>query len=222
MPSALIFGASRGLGRALVQEHLKRGWHVIATVRDGSAFHDLASDSLTVEILDTTDWVAVDALRERLGSRPIDLLFVNAAIAGPSTMPIGEVAAADFIEMMLVNVLAPLRIADRYADLVAADGTIAVMSSSLGSIALNDNAGWEAYRTSKAALDMGLRSIAGRRRDKRTWLAVDPGWVRTDMGGPNATLTIDQSIPSLADMLENRRGSGGVAFVNYKNDEHPW
>ena len=222
MPNALIFGASRGLGRALVSEHLKRGWHVIATVRGESALHDLASDALTVEILDTTDWAAVDTWRDRLGSRPLDLLFVNAAIAGPSTVPIGEVTSDAFTEMMLVNVLAPLRIADRYADLVAADGTIAVMSSSLGSIALNDNAGWEAYRTSKAALDMGLRSIAARRRDKRTWLAVDPGWVRTDMGGPNATLTIDQSIPSLADMLETRRRSGGVAFVNYKNDEHPW
>ena len=69
---------------------------------------------------------------------------------------------------------------------------------------------------------MGLRSIAARRSDKRTWLAVDPGWVQTDMGGPSATLTIDQSIPRLTDMLEARRHSGGVAFVNYANEEHPW
>jgi NAD(P)-dependent dehydrogenase (short-subunit alcohol dehydrogenase family) len=96
------------------------------------------------------------------------------------------------------------------------------MSSSLGSITLNDSGGFEAYRTSKAALDMGLKSILARRRDRRTWLCVDPGWVRTDMGGPNATLTIDQSIPSLVDMLEARRGSGGIAFVNYANREHPW
>jgi NAD(P)-dependent dehydrogenase (short-subunit alcohol dehydrogenase family) len=149
-------------------------------------------------------------------------LFVSAAILGPSATPIGEVRPDEFADLMLVNVLAPLRIVDRYADLVRPEGTVAVMSSSLGSITLNESGGYEAYRTSKAALDMGLRSIAARRRDKRTWLAVDPGWVQTDMGGPNATLTIEQSIPRLADMLESRRNSRGVTFVNYANEEHPW
>ena len=222
MPTALIFGASRGLGRALAEEHLKRGWQVIATVRDETALADVACDALTIERVDTTDWTAVDALHDRLAGRPLDLLFVNAAIVGPSTVPIGEVEPDAFAEMMLVNVLAPLRIADRYADLVQPDGTVAVMSSGLGSITLNDTGGYEAYRTSKAALDMGLRSIAARRADQRTWLAVNPGWVQTDMGGPHATLTIAQSIPSMVDMLESRRGSGGVAFVNYANKDLPW
>ena len=222
MPTAVIFGASRGLGRALAEEHLKRGWQVIATVRDGKALADITSDALTVETVDTTDWPAVDALHDRLAGRSLDLLFVSAAIIGPSSEPIGEVQPDAFAQMMLVNVLAPLRIADRYADLVEPEGTVAVMSSGLGSITLNTSGGYEAYRTSKAALDMGLRSIAARRRDQRTWLAVDPGWVQTDMGGPNATLTIDQSIPSLVDMLESRRRSKGVAFVNYANQEHPW
>ena len=222
MPTALIFGASRGLGRALAEEHLKRGWQVIATVRDAKALADIASDALTVETVDTTDWPAVDALRARLAGRSLDLLFVSAAVIGPSTEPIGEVEPDAFAQMMLVNVLGPLRIADRYADLVAPEGTVAVMSSGLGSITLNTTGGYEAYRMSKAALDMGLRSIAARRQDRRTWLAVDPGWVQTDMGGPSATLTIDQSIPSLVDMLESRRGATGAAFVNYANKEHPW
>ena len=137
MPTALIFGTSRGLGRALAVAHLERGWQVIATVRDDKALAGLASDALTVETIDTTDWMAVDALRDRLVDRPLDLLFVSAAIVGPSAVPIGEVEPDAFAEMMLVNVLAPLRIADRYADLVTPDGMIAVMSSSLGSIALN-------------------------------------------------------------------------------------
>ena len=222
MPDALIFGASRGLGRALAEEHLKRGWRVIATVRDEKALDDVVSDALSVETIDTTDWTAIDALRDRLVARPLDLLFVNAAISGPSTMPMGEVDADAFAEMMRVNVLAPLRIADRFADVVKPEGMVAVMSSSLGSVTLNDSGGWETYRTSKAALNMGLRSIAARRRDGRTWLAVDPGWVQTDMGGPEATLTIEQSIPSLTDMLEKRRRAGGVAFVNYANEEHRW
>lgn len=222
MPTALIFGTSRGLGRALAEEHLKRGWEVIATVRDASALADLVSDALTVETLDTTDWAAVDALKTKLAGKPLDLLFVSAAIVGPSLGPIGEADPDAFAAMMLTNVLAPLRIADRFVDLVTPDGTIAVMSSGLGSIALNDSAGYEAYRTSKAALNMGLRSIVARRADKRTWLAVDPGWVRTDMGGPDAHLAIDESIPRLTDMLESRARSGGVAFVDYSNAEHPW
>lgn len=222
MPTALIVGASRGLGRALAEEHLKRGWQVIATVRDPAALADIRSDALAVETIDTTDWAGVDALHDRLAGRTLDLLFVSAAIIGPSDGPIGNVEPDPFSEMMLINVLAPLRIVDRYADLVAPDGTIAVMSSSLGSITLNESGGYEAYRTSKAALDMGFASIHARRGGKQTWLAIDPGWVQTDMGGPTATLTIDQSIPSLTDMLEARKGSGGLAFVNYKNDDYPW
>ncbi len=124
--------------------------------------------------------------------------------------------------MMLVNVLGPLRIVDRFADLVDERGTVAVMSSSLGSVTLNESGGWEAYRTSKAALNMGLRSIAARRGDARTYLAVDPGWVRTEMGGPDATISIEESIPNLVTTLERRQGQGGVTFVNYQNREHPW
>ena len=222
MPTALIFGASRGLGRAIVEELLGRGWSVIATVRQADALSDLSHDQLSVEVVDTTDWAGVDALKDRLAGRTLDLLFVNAAIIGPSATPIGEADPDAFAQMMLVNVLAPLRICDRLADLVAADGTIAAMSSGLGSIALNDSGGYEAYRTSKAALNMGLKSIAARRADGRTYIAADPGWVRTDMGGPEAALSIEQSIPNLVTMLETRTGKGGMAFVSYQDSEHPW
>ena len=222
MPTALIFGTSRGLGRALVEEHVKRGWEVIGTVRSHDALAHLKSSALTVETLDTTDWAAVDDLRERLAGRVIDLLFVSAGIIGSVSTPAADIDPERFSEIMRVNALAPLRIIDRFADLVHAQGTLAVMSSSLGSIALNKTGGYEDYRMSKAALDMGLCSIAARRKSEQTYLAIDPGWVQTDMGGKNATLTIGQSIPSMVDMIEARQGSGGVAFVNYANHNHPW
>ena len=222
MPTALIVGASRGLGRALAEEHLQRGWDVIATVRQAGALDAIKADALTVELLDTTDRAGVLALRERLADRPLDLLFVNAAITGPSTVPIGQADPQAFGEMMLVNVLAPLYIADTFADLTTPTGTVAVMSSGLGSIAANTSGQWEAYRTSKSALNQGLRSIALRRGDRRTYLACDPGWVRTDMGGPDAALSIDQSIPHLADALAARAGSGGSLFITYQNKELPW
>jgi NAD(P)-dependent dehydrogenase (short-subunit alcohol dehydrogenase family) len=219
MPTALIIGASRGLGRAIAEEHVKRGWEVVATVREAGVLG--SKPALTEEVVDTTDWAGVDALHARLQGRPLDLLFVSAAIMGPSTVPIGDVDPAEFAQMMTVNVLAPLRIADRFADLVTLAGSIAVMSSSLGSIGLNSSGSWEAYRTSKAALNMGLASIAARRNDRRTYLAVDPGWVRTDMGGPGATLSIEDSIPNLVTMLEHRAGKGGLAF-NYQDRDLPW
>ncbi|MEP7005163.1 MAG: SDR family NAD(P)-dependent oxidoreductase [Sphingomonas bacterium] len=225
MPTALIIGASRGLGRALAQEHLKRGWTVIATVRDVAALADLAiahGAALGVETLDSIDWAGVDALQGRLAGTGLDLLFVNAGISGPVTAPIGEVEPDAFTQLMLVNALAPLRIIDRFAELLAPDATAAVMTSGLGSIA-NNNGGWEAYRMSKAALNMGFVSLAQRRRIARqTWLTVAPGWVRTDMGGPSATLSIDQSITAIADLLERRHGSGTIAYVNYDGRELPW
>ncbi len=222
MPTALIIGASRGLGRARVEEHLGRGWEVIATVRKADALAGIANGRLTVELLDTSDWPGIDALKGRLEGRALDLLFVNAAITGPSTVPIGEADPGEFAQMMLTNVLAPLRIADRLADLTTRTGTIAVMSSSLGSVTLNTRGHWEAYRTSKAALNMGLASIAARRGDGRTYLACDPGWVRTDMGGADATLSIEESIPNLVTMLERRAGKGGLAYVNYQDRDLPW
>jgi NAD(P)-dependent dehydrogenase (short-subunit alcohol dehydrogenase family) len=147
---------------------------------------------------------------------------VNAAVSPETMTPIGELNSDIFTELMLINTLAPLRIVDRFADLTAEEGMVAVMSSSLASIELNTVGGGEAYRVSKAGLNMGLRSIAARRADRRTYLAVDPGWVQTDMGGAEAPLTIEQSIPRLTDVLEQYRGRGGSAFVNYEGRVWPW
>lgn len=222
MPTALIIGASRGLGRALVEEHLRRGWDVVATVRRADALADIDSPSLQVEIVDVTDWAGVDALRQRLAGRSFDLLFVNAGVSGPSTVPIGDADADAFTELMLTNVLAPLRLIDRFADLVAPQGTVAAMSSILGSIGENGHGTWEAYRTSKAALNMGLVSIWRRRADTRTYLLLHPGWVQTEMGGPGAMLTVEQSIPPLVDVLEQRAGRGGIAYVDYQGRDIAW
>jgi NAD(P)-dependent dehydrogenase (short-subunit alcohol dehydrogenase family) len=205
----------------LAEEHLKRGWNVIATVRDAAALADLDHDALMVEVLNTTDWSAVDALKERLGGQTLDLLFVSAAISSAG-VDIGAVDPDTFAEIMLVNVLAPLRIVDRFADLTAEEGVVAVMSSRMGSIELTADGRGPAYRISKAGLNMGLKGVAARRADRRTYLAVDPGWVQTSMGGASAPLTIEQSIPSMVDVLQAHGGRGGVAFVNYEGQNLPW
>jgi NAD(P)-dependent dehydrogenase (short-subunit alcohol dehydrogenase family) len=222
--TALIIGASRGLGLALAAEYRKRGWDVIATVRapsDGLDALAAGDDGITIETLDTTDAEGLAALAERLVGRTIDLLFVNAGVSIATETPVGNVAEEDFTRIMLVNAFAPLRIIDRLIDRVAANGTVAVMSSGLGSIG-GSNGGWEIYRMSKAALNMGLKSLAHRQADGRTYLCVAPGWVRTDMGGPQATLSIDQSIPRIVDTVAAHAGRGGTAFVDYTDRELPW
>lgn len=217
---AVIVGGSRGLGRGAVEEHLRRGWAVTATVRKSEALADINSDKLTVAMLDTTDWSAIDAVGESLGE-PIDRLFVIAGDTGPDG-PIGDVDPDAFSRVMAVNTLAPLRIIDRWSSRMAPDGMLVVMSSYLGSLVLNDAGGWEAYRISKAGVNMGLKSIAARHTGDLTYVAINPGWVKTALGGENADMTVEESIPQVLDALDEYTGRGGVHFANYSKNTLPW
>jgi NAD(P)-dependent dehydrogenase (short-subunit alcohol dehydrogenase family) len=225
--TALIVGASRGLGLGLVQRHLERGWRVIATVRaPAEALDALAAEAegrLTIETLDINAPEQLEAVAERLSGTTLDLLFVNAGVANDPSEKVGTVSDDTFIHVLRSNALSPMRVVERLGALVPPGGTIAVMSSGLGSVAGNGSGGWEVYRASKAALNMLLRSVAVRDSDSRKcYLAVDPGWVRTDMGGPAASLDIETSTRGMTDMLEARRGQSGVAFVNYQNKAVAW
>lgn len=229
-PAALIVGASRGLGWGLAREYARRGWRVIGTVRDASsatplrALVDEMPDRIKLEALEVTEPAQIAALRERLSGRRIDLLFVNAGIANDPNERIDAVSTEDFNRVLVTNTLSPLRIVEAMADLVSADGRIAVMSSGLGSTANNDDGGWDVYRASKAAVNMLMKSFAARRAgERRTIYVIAPGWVRTDMGGPEASLAIETSIPAgVADAIESRRGTRGLVYVDYRNRIVPW
>ncbi len=222
--TALIVGASRGLGLGLVQRHLERGWSVIATVRGPSpALDALSGARLRIETLDITSVAQIDALAARLGETTLDLLFVNAGILDHRDRLGPDTPDDEFAHLMLTNALAPVRVIARLAGLVPGDGVVAAMSSGLGSVANNKTAGNEAYRASKAALNTLLRSVAVRdAASGRTYLAVDPGWVKTDMGGADAMLDVATSTAGIADMLVSRRGNGGSWFVTYRDSEVAW
>ena len=202
---ALIVGASRGLGLALAEEWLKRDARLIATVRSPSkelkALQDRYLGSLEIEFVDIVDEASVRALRERLGNRTIDVLFVNAGICKANQEASSTVDEQDFVDMMLTNALGPMRVVELFEGLVPASGVLAVMTSELGSIAGNTGF-WELYSSSKAALNMLMKCFAARRQgDLRAMHLVAPGWVRTDMGGPAASLSVEESIPFVVDRL---------------------
>jgi NAD(P)-dependent dehydrogenase (short-subunit alcohol dehydrogenase family) len=228
MKTALINGASRGLGPGLAREYLARGWHVVGTVR-GSArtpLHDLADlhpHKLAIEPVDINHRDQTRTLRERLAGRRCDLLFVNAGVSNYRTETVGKVTDETFVRVMVTNALSPMRVVERFAALVPETGAIAVMSSGLGSVADNEAGGWEVYRASKAALNTLMRSFAARRAgDPRTLLLIAPGWVRTDMGGSSALLDVDTCIHGVVDAVTARTGTPGLHYVNYLGNTVRW
>ncbi|MFC8085968.1 SDR family NAD(P)-dependent oxidoreductase [Streptomyces sp. NPDC057340] len=228
-PTALIVGASRGLGHAMAAEFFDRGWNVVGTARDTTArtpLHDLAdrADGLvTIEHLDINDPSHLLPLHERLAHRRLDVLFVNAGTTNNEQTPIGRVATADFIDVMVTNALSPMRVIEALEDLVSPAGLIGAMSSGQGSITNNATGGREVYRGSKAALNMFLRSFAARQGDtQRAFVLLAPGWIRSGLGGPDAPYTIEETVPLLVDVLLSRLGSPGLAYLDRFGRTVPW
>jgi NAD(P)-dependent dehydrogenase (short-subunit alcohol dehydrogenase family) len=227
MKRVLLIGGSRGLGLGLVTELLERGWDVTTTVRNNSEeltrLQARVGDHLAIETLDITDQKQAAELAQRLSGQTYDLLYLNAGILVGRQTPLPDISDDDINAIFLTNAISPIRVADRLLDNVAAGGMVAFVSSILGSIGTNEDGRAELYRASKAALNSLVRSFRARHADRDvTVLALHPGVVRTAMGGPNAPLDVDTSVKGVADVIEQRWGSGGQAFVDYRNEIVPW
>lgn len=223
----LLIGASRGLGLALAETMLQRGYQVVATGRENSTENlqqlaDRFPEQLTVESVDITEPEQVKALHTRLPDRQFDMLFVNAGVKNDDRETIADVSTEEFTRVMVTNALGPLRVIETFKDCVTTSGTIAVMSSGQGSLTNNTNGNYEVYRGSKAALNMFMRSFAARSGGERTLLLMAPGWVRTDMGGPEAHLTIEESIPNLLNTMESYAERRGIHYLDYLGRVVPW
>ena len=226
--TVLLIGASRGLGLGLAAELASRGWQVIATVRDPGRATELAAlaartGRIEIVKLDVDDVGQLEALAGRIADRKLDLLFVNAGISGPRAQSVADLSRVDVAQVMWTNALSPVRIAGRLASQITTGGTVAFMSSVLGSIAENTSGGYELYRVSKTSLNMlarGFAATAG--KDKAlVVLNLHPGWVRTDMGGPQAPVGVEESVRGLVDVLETRRNAGH-RYLDYQGRELPW
>ena len=223
--TALIVGASRGLGLGLVREYLNRGWRVIATERrsgSSAALAALVTSALSIEALDINDEAAIAALAKRLTGTSLDLLYINAGVSDDPAVPIGLVATAEFDRVMRTNALGPMRVVERLSHRVAQRGTIAVMTSALGSVSSEPPAGYDLYGASKAALNRLMRGYAVRAGGDRTLLVIMPGWVKTEMGGDEAPLEVQTSVHGIADAVGARSGTAGLTFIDYRNAVLPW
>jgi NAD(P)-dependent dehydrogenase (short-subunit alcohol dehydrogenase family) len=227
MKKALIIGASRGIGLGLVREHLSRGWHVTVTVRtqsdDLDAVRKDAGDRLVIATLDIGRPSQLKELQAQLAGQSYDMLFLNAGILTGRGVPLSDVPDSDIADIFLTNAINPIRVADALHERVASGGTIAFMSSILGSVSTNDDGRAELYRASKAALNSLICSFRARHaKANYTLLALHPGVVRTSMGGADAPLDVETSARGVADVLAARWASGGHAFVDYRNTVIPW
>jgi NAD(P)-dependent dehydrogenase (short-subunit alcohol dehydrogenase family) len=165
--SLLLIGASRGLGLAIAEQYLKRGWHVIGTVRGGdqTKLHGLREHwktQLEIETVDITKPDEVVALRIRLQGRMQDFVLLNAGVKNDDEETIADVSTEEFVRVMVTNALSPLRAIETLKGLVRPGGTIGIMSSGQGSVTNNESGGYEVYRASKAALNTLMRSFAAR------------------------------------------------------------
>ncbi|GAA4766341.1 SDR family oxidoreductase [Stakelama sediminis] len=229
-PTILIVGASRGLGYAMAEEFVTRGWSVIGTIRgrrSHSGLHDLASrypQQVRVEVVDIDDVDTIVDLRSRLSDRRLDILFVNAGTTtGDPLALVDQVSDAEFVRVMCTNTLGPMRVIEALKDRVPADGLIGAMSSGQGSIANNEKGTREVYRASKAALNMLMRCFAAREREQSRSIAVmAPGWIQTDLGGPDAPYTIEEAVPPLVDVLLAKRTRPGLEYLDRFGDAVPW
>jgi len=221
--TVLITGAARGLGLDFVKQYAARSWKVHACARTPAALEQVKGD-IEVHPLEVTDYDAVAALAGKLAREPIDVLINNAGIAGREATVLGTIDPVVWRQTFEVNALAPLMIAQAFVEHVARSEQrkMIALSSRLGSIALADS-GRYAYRASKAALNMKWKGLSLDLAGKGVICVVlHPGWVQTDMGGQQAPLTIEQSVPAMVKVIDGLKLSDSGRFINCDGTEFPW
>jgi len=231
MPSTLITGANRGLGFEFARQYLADGWQVYAACRDPNSASklrplvDASAHKLRILALDVTDPASVKAAAAELDGQAIDLLLNNAGIMGARGQTIGNIDYDAWAKVLDANAMGPMRVSEAFVDHVARSERklIVTLTSGMGSLADNTSGGSIAYRSSKAAVNMVMRSLAIDLAPRGiTCVVVNPGWVRTDRGGPHATITPAESVTMLRRLIETLGPAQSGKFFNYNGREYAW
>ncbi len=229
--TVLVTGANRGLGLEFVRQYAADGWRVFAACRAPHAAKELkmlaaGSDGrIRVQPLDVTDAASVEQAAAALGGEAIDLLLNNAGVGGPPKQRLGSLDYAAWSRVLEVNTLGPMRVIEALLENVARSQRklIVTITSGMGSIADNTSGGSYAYRSSKAAVNIVMKSLAVDLTPRGiTCVVLNPGWVRTDLGGPRGTLSPAESVTAVRSVIASLGPQDSGSFLNYDGKPFPW
>ena len=230
MINVLITGANRGLGLGFVKKYLEKNVHVLCTTRDISGSKELLEckerypNNIEIFELDLLKENGAETLANQLNGMPIDILINNAGV-GSSNQHFEAVSSKPWLEVLKVNLIAPLIITQSLIKNVKKSSVkkINFLSSQLGSIEENTSGGMYIYRSSKTGLNQVVKSLSVDLKPKGIKVvAIHPGWVKTDMGGPNAPVSIDESVEGMIRVIETTGIKDTGKFLNYDGRELPW
>ena len=232
MNTTLITGANRGIGLEFCRQYAADGWRVLACCRypeKSDELNKLVSENpglINVYALDVADHVEIDRLAQALAGESIDLLINNAGIYPESDKGgFGHTDYAEWIQAFRINTMAPLKMAEAFAAQIARGRlkTIVTITSKMGSIADNSGGGSYLYRSSKAAVNMVVKSLSVDLQPLGIIAVVfHPGWVKTDMGGANAMLSPGQSVSGMRQVISRLVPADSGKFFGYDGKAIPW
>ncbi|MCM2679105.1 SDR family oxidoreductase [Echinimonas agarilytica] len=227
--TVVITGANRGLGLEFCRYYLNRGDNVIACCRHPSSASEL--DELKLDFTKHISIHALDITKEAqhrgfiaaLGRTKIDILINNAGIYGSKGLAIEQIGADEWSHVLQVNAISPMLFTRNLKNNLNKNAKIVFVTSKMGSIGDNSSGGSYMYRSSKAALNAAAHSLAVDWAELSFNVAIlHPGWVKTDMGGPNALITAVQSVTGMCSVIEGLDSDDSGQFINYDSQPIPW
>lgn len=227
--TVLITGANRGLGLEFTKQYAADGWQVISCCRTPETAAELMSlvsqfqQNIQVHALNVADFAQIDALALQLKTSKIDVLINNAGVYPESSL--GNIDYDNWAYGFKINTMAPYKMAEAFTEQIAASQLkkIVVLSSKMGSVSDNTSGGSYAYRTSKAATNMMMKSLSIDLKTKGIACGIlHPGWVQTDMGGPNGLITAATSVAGLRQVISELTTSNCGRFIAFDGKEIAW
>ncbi|MFZ2161920.1 MAG: SDR family oxidoreductase [Sideroxyarcus sp.] len=232
MSTLLITGANRGIGLEFCNQYASAGWRVLACCRDpgrADALNKLAARHpglIELHALDVTSHVRIGQLARMLADESIDLLINNAGVYPESDKRgFGQTDYIEWMNAFNINTMAPLKMVETFINQIARSKLklIVTITSQMGSIDDNSSGGSYLYRSSKAAANMVVKSLAVDLKEKGiTAVAFNPGWVKTDMGGPNAMIPVEQSVSDMRKVIDGLTLADTGKFIGNDGIVIPW
>jgi NAD(P)-dependent dehydrogenase (short-subunit alcohol dehydrogenase family) len=223
MTQVIIIGASRGIGLELVRQYRAEGAQVTATARSEAALAQLRDLGAQALALDVADAKSASGLAWQIDGARFDIAVVNAGVLGPRDLDaLSPPSQADFDAVMHTNVLGPMRVIPQLAEALAPGARLAVISSRMGAIGPRSASNSWLYRASKAAVNSVLKDASLVLAGRAICVSFHPGWVRTDMGGGDADLSVEDSVASLRQTLASLTAADNGRYLNHDGSAIAW